>query len=95
MLYNIFWQSFVKIRLPVLIYCILYLRPCQLALKLADETNYCVHTTLRIARNLQRHRSVSLRQHGFLTVFLFLKLLFLMSGEQNNICLITIQFNDI
>jgi len=58
--------------LPVIIYCSLSLRPCQLPLKVADERHFCI-CTLRIARNFQRHRAVSLRQYGFL-VNLFCKI---------------------
>jgi len=51
----------------LVIYCILSLWPRQLPLKVSNETNNCLHIT-RIDRNLQCHRSVSLRQHGFLVL---------------------------
>jgi len=59
-----------KIRL--LTYSIPSLRPCQPPLKVSNETNNYLECTLCTDRNLQRHRAISLRQHGFLVKILLL-----------------------
>jgi len=52
----------------LLIYCILSsqpIQPCQLPLSVKQNKRQSAVCTLRIYRNLQRYRAVSLWQHGF------------------------------